>query len=105
MALTGTIPNPFTVNGEIENAYAKVVTITHNTLIKSVEFIVYVFNSETDRDGDNPAAPISTSTHVITGSEYNTYFSTEVLAQAESTISQAYQYLKTLEKYNQWQDC
>lgn len=105
MALRGTIPNPFRVNANIDNAYAKVVSITHNTLAKSVEFVVYVFNSEADRDGDNPAAPITTSSHVITGSEYDTYFSTEVLAQAESTISQAYQYLKTLEKYNQWQDC
>lgn len=106
MALQGTIPNPFRVNAEIENAYAKVTRMQFDVLSKNVELHVYIFNSAEDRDGDNPATPVSTASFVIEGEEYTQYFDDTLLAEAGVTsLGQAYEYIKTQEQFADWQDC
>lgn len=106
MALKGTISNPFKVSGNIEEAYAKVTRLEFNVLSKTAQIHVYIFNSAEDRDGDNPATPVSTASFVIEGEEYTQYFDDTLLAEAGVTsLGQAYEYIKTQEQFADWQDC
>ena len=106
MALQGVIPNPFRINADIETAYAKVVRMQFNVLQKTVELHVYIYNSVEDRDGDNPATPVSNAVFVVSGEEYTQYFSDELLAEAGVTsLGQAYAYIKTQDQFAEWIDC
>ena len=104
MALTGTMVNPHRIDSNIEGAYAK-VAFSEDNYKNFHNFSVYVYYSEADRDGDNPASPIKTFSYSVTGDEYTTFFNEDVLRQENKTVrTQEYAYLKSLPEWEGWTD-
>lgn len=116
MALQGTIANPFTLTGEITNAYAKIGRVYYYATEKKVELYVDIYYSQADRDGDSPARPIASryalAVNTTTTDEegetvplnnFDDYFSDEILENG-TLLEQAYIYLKTLPEWEGWTD-
>jgi len=109
MALTKSFETEYGITHA--NAYARVIDVELNYIDETAKIKVFIYHNQDARNNDK--RPIEVRNHEVfnidlNGEEvdyFDTYFAVDVLDNEDTNaVSKAYEYIKTLDEWDGWND-